>query len=93
MTIISNFVPAQEPANEPNSYKFSDFVSYETHITVDGDGDGHAAATFAVKLHGQRFGVHRLSGRVDLVEHLEKALAGQFWKYLPNGFDCEVSQA
>jgi len=37
VTVLSNFVPLQEPANGPNFYKLSDFVNYEIHIDVDGD--------------------------------------------------------
>ena len=37
VTVISNFVPLQEPANGPNFYKFSDFVNYDILIDVDGD--------------------------------------------------------
>ena len=37
VTLISNFVPLQEPANGPNFYKLSDFVNYEILIDVDGD--------------------------------------------------------
>jgi len=37
VTLLSNFVPLQEPANGPNFYKLSDFVNYEIHIDVDGD--------------------------------------------------------
>ena len=37
VTLLSNFVPLQEPANGPNFYKLSDFVNYEIHVDVDGD--------------------------------------------------------
>ena len=37
VTLISNFVPLQEPANGPNFYRLSDFVNYEIHVDVDGD--------------------------------------------------------
>ncbi|HEV8157770.1 MAG TPA: DUF4331 family protein, partial [Pyrinomonadaceae bacterium] len=37
VTVLSNFVPLQEPANGPNFYKLSDFVNYEILIDVDGD--------------------------------------------------------
>ncbi len=37
VTLLSNFVPLQEPANGPNFYRLSDFVNYEIHVDVDGD--------------------------------------------------------
>ena len=37
ITLVSNFVPLQEPSNGPNFYRLSDFVDYEIHIDVDGD--------------------------------------------------------
>jgi len=44
VTLIANYVPLQEPANGPNFYKLSDFVTYE--INVDTDGDGRADLTY-----------------------------------------------
>jgi len=44
VTLLSNFVPLQEPANGPNFYKLSDFVNYE--ILIDVDGDAHADLTY-----------------------------------------------
>ena len=37
ITVIANYVPLQEPANGPNFYKLSDFVTYEINIDVNGD--------------------------------------------------------
>ncbi|MGI9045272.1 MAG: DUF4331 domain-containing protein [Burkholderiales bacterium] len=47
VTILSNFVPLQEPANGPNFYKLSDFVNYE--ILIDVDGDALADLTYEFK--------------------------------------------
>lgn len=44
VTLIANYVPLQEPANGPNFYKMSDFVTYE--IKVDTDGDGKPDLTY-----------------------------------------------
>ncbi|HXG86875.1 MAG TPA: DUF4331 family protein, partial [Vicinamibacterales bacterium] len=37
VTLLSNFVPVQEPAEGPTFYRLSDFVNYEIHVDVDGD--------------------------------------------------------
>ena len=37
VTLLSNFVPFQDPAAGPNFYKLSDFVNYQIHVDVDGD--------------------------------------------------------
>jgi hypothetical protein len=47
VTLLSNFVPLQEPANGPNFYKLSDFVNYE--ILIDVDGDALADLTYEFK--------------------------------------------
>ncbi len=47
VTLISNFVPLQEPSGGPNFYKLSDFVNYE--IFVDVDGDALADLTYEFK--------------------------------------------
>lgn len=47
VTLLSNFVPLQEPANGPNFYKLSDFVNYE--ILIDVDGDAKADLTYEFK--------------------------------------------
>ncbi len=44
VTLISNYVPLQEPAGGPNFYEFGDDVLYE--ILVDNDGDGLAEVTY-----------------------------------------------
>jgi len=44
VTILANYIPLQEPANGPNFYKLSDFVTYE--INIDVDGDAHADLTY-----------------------------------------------
>ena len=37
VTIISNYIPLQEPAGGPNFHQFGDDVRYEIHIDNDGD--------------------------------------------------------
>lgn len=49
VTILSNFVPLQEPANGPNFYKLSDFVNYEILIDVDGDAKPDLTYTYQFK--------------------------------------------
>lgn len=44
VTIISNFVPLEEPAGGPNFYQFGDDVLYE--IMIDNDGDGKEEVTY-----------------------------------------------
>ncbi|MGI8552292.1 MAG: DUF4331 family protein, partial [Dehalococcoidia bacterium] len=44
VTLLANYVPLQNPANGPNFYKLSDFVTYD--INVDTDGDGIADLTY-----------------------------------------------
>ncbi|UIJ33708.1 DUF4331 domain-containing protein [Allobranchiibius sp. GilTou73] len=38
VTMISNFVPFEDPAGGPNFYEFGDDVLYEIHIDNNGDG-------------------------------------------------------
>lgn len=58
VTLLSNFVPLQEPANGPNFYRLSDFVNYEIHVDVD--GDAHEDLTYQFKFITQ----NRRSGHV-----------------------------
>ena len=44
VTLISNFIPAQDPQGGPNFYPFDDNVLYEIH--VDNDGDAIEDITF-----------------------------------------------
>jgi hypothetical protein len=44
VTLISNFIPFQEPAGGPNFYKFADDVLYE--IMIDNNGDGVEDVTY-----------------------------------------------
>ena len=39
VTLISNFVPLQDPPGGPNFFEFGDDVLYEIHIDNDGDAD------------------------------------------------------
>ncbi len=38
VTLITNYIPLEEPAGGPNFYEFGDNVLYEIHIDNDGDG-------------------------------------------------------
>ena len=44
VTLISNFIPLEEPGDGPNYYRFSDNVLYE--IKVDTNGDAKADLTY-----------------------------------------------
>ncbi|MDQ3699962.1 MAG: DUF4331 domain-containing protein [Chloroflexota bacterium] len=44
VTLLANYFPLQEPANGPNFYRPSDFVTYD--INVDTDGDAQADLTY-----------------------------------------------
>src|SRR6202521_5357653 len=46
VTIISNFVPLQEPAGGPNFYEFGDDVMYSIYIDNDGDGKPEISYVF-----------------------------------------------
>ncbi|MBA3774536.1 MAG: DUF4331 domain-containing protein [Ramlibacter sp.] len=49
VTVIANYVPLQEPANGPNFYRLSDFVTYQINIDVDGDGFADLTYRFQFK--------------------------------------------
>src|SRR6059036_2045234 len=44
VTILSNFIPLEEPAGGPHFFQFGDDVLYE--ILIDNDGDGVEDVTF-----------------------------------------------
>jgi len=44
VTLLANYFPLQEPANGPNFYRLSDFVTYD--INVDVGGDARADLTY-----------------------------------------------
>ena len=44
VTIISNYIPLEEPAGGPNFFEFGDDVLYE--INIDNNGDGQADVTY-----------------------------------------------
>src|SRR5439155_321182 len=44
VTILSNFIPLEEPAGGPNFFQFGDVVLYE--ILIDNDGDGVEDVTY-----------------------------------------------
>src|ERR1700674_4147182 len=46
VTIISNFVPLQEPAGGPNFFEFGDDVLYSIYIDNDGDGKPEISYVF-----------------------------------------------
>jgi hypothetical protein len=49
VTMITNFVPLQEPAGGPNFYEFGDDVAYS--IYIDNDGDGKPEISYVFKFH------------------------------------------
>ena len=49
VTILANFVPLQEPANGPNFYRTSDFVTYDIKIDTDGDAKEDLTYRFEFK--------------------------------------------
>ena len=49
VTIISNFIPLEEPAGGPNFFQFGDDVLYEILIDNDGDGVPEVAYQFRFK--------------------------------------------
>jgi hypothetical protein len=46
ITLISNFVPLQDPPGGPNFFEFGDDVSYAIHIDNDGDGKPNISYLF-----------------------------------------------
>jgi Domain of unknown function (DUF4331) len=44
VTLISNYIPLEDPAGGPNFFEFGDDVLYR--INVDNDGDGHADVSY-----------------------------------------------
>ena len=51
VTMISNYVPLEEPPGGPNFFEFGDDVLYE--IKVDNDGDGLAEITYQFRFQTQ----------------------------------------
>ena len=51
VTLISNYVPLEEPPGGPNFFEFGDDVLYE--IKVDNDGDGKAEITYQFRFQTQ----------------------------------------
>ena len=49
VTLISNYIPLQEPSGGPNFYEFGNVVLYEIH--VDNDGDGESDVTYQFRFH------------------------------------------
>ena len=45
VTIITNYLPVEEPAGGPNFYEFGDDVLYSIYVDNDGDGDSPTSAT------------------------------------------------
>ncbi len=46
VTLISNYIPLEEPPGGPNFFEFGDDVLYEIHIDNDGDGDSDITYQF-----------------------------------------------
>jgi Domain of unknown function (DUF4331) len=51
VTLISNYVPLEEPPGGPNFFEFGDDVLYQ--ILVDNDGDGRAEVTYQFSFQTQ----------------------------------------
>src|SRR5512142_1073526 len=51
VTIISNFVPLQDPPGGPNFFEFGDDVLYS--INIDNDGDGRPEISYLFKFNTQ----------------------------------------
>lgn len=51
VTLVSNWLPFQEPAGGPNFYTFADGVRYETHISNDGDASPEITYRWVFKTH------------------------------------------
>src|SRR5436190_21183321 len=47
VTLLSNFVPLQDPPGGPNFFEFGDDVMYSIHI--DNDGDGRPEISYVFK--------------------------------------------
>jgi hypothetical protein len=47
VTILSNFIPAENPAGGPNFYEFGPEVKYAIHIDNDGDGEEDISYEFS----------------------------------------------
>lgn len=56
VTLISNFVPLQDPAGGPNFYSFGDDVQYAINVDNDGDGITDIAYVFSFKTTYQNTG-------------------------------------
>lgn len=51
VTILTNYIPLEEPAGGPNFHQFGDDVLYE--ILIDNDGDGRADITYQFRFTTQ----------------------------------------
>jgi hypothetical protein len=49
VTLISNYIPLEDPAGGPNFYEFGDDVLYS--INVDNDGDGEEDVAYEFRFH------------------------------------------
>jgi Domain of unknown function (DUF4331) len=49
VTIISNYIPLEDPAGGPNFFEFGDDVLYR--INIDNDGDGKADVAYEFRFH------------------------------------------
>src|ERR1700694_3118807 len=51
VTLISNWVPLEEPAGGPNFFKFGDFPEYNYTIKIDNNGDARPDVTYEFHFH------------------------------------------
>ncbi len=52
VTIITNYIPLEDPAGGPNFFEFGDDVLYE--INIDNNGDGRPDVTYEFRFHDDR---------------------------------------
>ncbi|WNM34179.1 DUF4331 domain-containing protein [Streptomyces sp. Li-HN-5-11] len=50
-TIVSNYIPFEEPAGGPNFYTFADDAQYDLHIDSDGDAQSDLIFRYTFKTH------------------------------------------
>ena len=53
VTLITNFVPLQDPPGGPNFFEFGDDVLYSIYIDNDGDGEPEIAYLFNFETDGR----------------------------------------
>ena len=62
VTLITNYIPLEEPAGGPNFYEFGDDVLYEIHIDNNGDAVPEIGRVQAIMRSGSRWVVATSKG-------------------------------